>query len=145
MRAGLRPPSSDEERAAKQGERTFQVTGRRKRGAAAYFEVSLARWKADERSFVTTIWRDVTERRAADLALRESEGRHRALSEALPQLVWTSGADGGCDYFNPQWEDYTGCPTQRHFGIGMAGGVPRNRSRQTRRRVGSFGGERNGV
>jgi PAS domain S-box-containing protein len=102
----------------KEGERTFQVTGRRKRGAAASFEVSLARWKADERSFVTTIWRDVTERRAADFALRESEGRHRALSEALPQLVWTSGADGGCDYFNPQWEDYTGAPTQRHLGSG---------------------------
>jgi PAS domain S-box-containing protein len=78
----------------------------------------LARWKADERSFLTTIWRDVTERRTADLALRESEERHRALSEALPQLVWTSGADGGCGYFNPQWEDYTGASTQRHLGSG---------------------------
>jgi PAS domain S-box-containing protein len=105
-----------DERGATEAERTIQVTGRRKRGAAAYFEVSLARWKADERSFVTTIWRDVTERRAADLALRESEGRHRALSEALPQLVWTSGADGGCDYFNPQWEDYTGAPMRQHLG-----------------------------
>jgi PAS domain S-box-containing protein len=115
---GLVDAVTDAERSAKGGERTFHVTGRRKRGAAAYFEVSLARWKADERSFVTTIWRDVTERRAADLALRESEGRHRALSEALPQLVWTSSADGGCDYFNPQWEDFTGGPMQSHLGSG---------------------------
>jgi PAS domain S-box-containing protein len=115
---GLAAAITDDERGAKEGERTFEVTGHRKRGAAAYFEVSLARWKADERSFVTTIWRDVTERRAADLALRESEGRHRALSEALPQLVWTSGADGSCGYFNPQWEDYTGVPAQRHLGSG---------------------------
>jgi PAS domain S-box-containing protein len=115
---GLAAAVTDDERGAKEGERTFQVTGRRKRGVAAHFEVSLARWKADERSFVTTIWRDVTERRAADLALRESEGRHRALSEALPQLVWTSGADGSCDYFNPQWEDYTGGPAQSHLGSG---------------------------
>jgi PAS domain S-box-containing protein len=115
---GLAAAVTDDERGAKEGERTFQVTGRRKRRVAAHFEVSLARWKADERSFVTTIWRDVTERRAADLALRESEGRHRALSEALPQLVWTSGADGSCDYFNPQWEDYTGGPAQSHLGSG---------------------------
>jgi PAS domain S-box-containing protein len=115
---GLVAAVAVDERGVKEGERTFQVTGRRKRGATAYFEVSLARWKADERSFVTTIWRDVTERRAADFALRESEGRHRALSEALPQLVWTSDADGGCGYFNPQWEDYTGVPAQRHLGSG---------------------------
>jgi PAS domain S-box-containing protein len=115
---GLRAAVTDDDRSAKENERTFQVTGRRKRGAAVYFEVSLARWKADGRSFLTTIWRDVTERRATDFALRDSEGRHRALSEALPQLVWTSGADGGCDYFNPQWEDYTGAPIQRHLGSG---------------------------
>jgi PAS domain S-box-containing protein len=116
---GLLFAVSNDERGAKEDERTFQVTGRRRRGgAAAYFEVSLARWNADGRSFVTTIWRDVTERRAADFALRESEERHRALSEALPQLVWTSGADGGCDYVNPQWEEYTGAPTQMHLGSG---------------------------
>jgi PAS domain-containing protein len=39
---------------------------------------------------------------AADRALRESESRHRALLEALPQLVWTCAEDGACDYFNPQ-------------------------------------------
>jgi len=95
-----------------------QVGGRRKHGGAAHFEVSFGRWQADERVFVTTIWRDVTEGLAAEAALRESEGRYRALLEAVPQLVWTCGPDGGCDYFNPQWQAYTGAPEQEHFGWG---------------------------
>jgi PAS domain S-box-containing protein len=36
----------------------------------------------------------------------------------LPQLVWTCAANGRCDYFNPQWQAYTGAPVQEHFGWG---------------------------
>ena len=95
---------------------TIQVAGRRKNGEVAHFAVSLGRWKADDRAFITSIWRDVTEQMAAVSALRESENRHRALLEALPQLVWTCGADGNCDYLNPQWEHYTGVPAKQHLG-----------------------------
>ena len=98
--------------------RSLQVTGLRKQGDQIPFDVSLGRWKADDRVFVTTIWRDVAERMAAEAALRDSEGRHRALSEALPQLVWTCDRDGICDYFNPQWEAYTGLPAREHYGSG---------------------------
>jgi PAS domain S-box-containing protein len=95
---------------------SLQVSGRRKQGAPGLFDVSFGRWKVEERTFITTIWRDVTERVAANAALRDSESRHRALLEALPQLVWTCGADGECDYFNPQWGAYTGVPEEQHHG-----------------------------
>src|SRR5260221_206469 len=48
------------------------------------------------------------ERRIAEEALRESEQRWRSLTEALPQLVWSTTPDGANDYVSPQWTEYTG-------------------------------------
>lgn len=51
---------------------------------------------------------DVTERHVASEALRASEEEFRVLAEAMPQIVWTARADGGCTYLNQRWMDYTG-------------------------------------
>jgi PAS domain S-box-containing protein len=39
---------------------------------------------------------------------RASEARYRQLADAMPQIVWTAGADGGATYFNRRWFEYTG-------------------------------------
>ena len=39
---------------------------------------------------------------------RASEARYRQLADAMPQIVWTSGPDGGATYFNRRWFEYTG-------------------------------------
>jgi PAS domain S-box-containing protein len=42
-------------------------------------------------------------------ALRaESEERYRELADAMPQIVWTSTADGRASYYNRRWFEYTG-------------------------------------
>lgn len=51
---------------------------------------------------------EIAERQRAETALQESRDYYRTLTEALPQLVWTTGPDGVADYFNPRWFTYTG-------------------------------------
>ena len=65
--------------------------------------------------------RDITERKRAEEALRESEHRWRSLTEALPQLVWTATPDGACDYFSTQWTQHTGVPESDLLGWQLAG------------------------
>jgi len=51
---------------------------------------------------------DITDKKAADFALRESEARFRSLADAMPQIVWTADPGGHLDYYNQRWYEYTG-------------------------------------
>jgi PAS domain S-box-containing protein len=51
---------------------------------------------------------DITRRKTTEEALRQSEEKFRLLTEAMPQLVWSGPPEGGCDYANPRWLEYTG-------------------------------------
>src|SRR5262245_47703132 len=52
------------------------------------------------------------------LALRASEQQYRDLTEALPQLIWFTRADGGCSYFNQKWCAYTGLTLEESYDYG---------------------------
>ncbi len=51
---------------------------------------------------------DVTERIAAETALRASEEQFRMFAQAMPHHVWTGPADGKLDWFNDRVYEYTG-------------------------------------
>ena len=65
----------------------LQIIGRRRDGCQIPFEMSMGRWKADDRVFITTIWRDVTDRILVETALRESEAQLRRNNEELETRV----------------------------------------------------------
>jgi len=66
---------------------------------------------------------DVTDGRRAERKLHESELRFKALAESMPQLLWSTRADGHCDYLSRQWQEFTGVAEAEHLGTGWLNAV----------------------
>ncbi len=56
---------------------------------------------------VATFGFDVTNLIKANREIKENENRYKFLADAMPQKVWTATPDGGINYFNKVWLDYT--------------------------------------
>jgi PAS domain S-box-containing protein len=61
---------------------------------------------------------EIAERQRILEVLRQSEERYRYLAEAIPQLVWTTDANGEATYFNQNWCNYTGLTLEQSLGSG---------------------------
>lgn len=51
---------------------------------------------------------DITKQKQVEEALRKSEGRSRALMEAITSIIWTTDAKGRFETFQSGWAQYTG-------------------------------------
>jgi PAS domain S-box-containing protein len=54
---------------------------------------------------------DVTERARRENELRLEQDQLRQMAELMPQLVWTTRADGTPDWYNGRWYRFTGMPS----------------------------------
>ncbi len=61
-------------------------------------------------------------RRRAEAAMREHESQRAIVAEA-PVMIWRSGVDRACDFFNPWWLTFTGRTLAQELGDGWAEGV----------------------
>lgn len=51
---------------------------------------------------------DIHEQKVVTEKLKENEARFRTITDAMPQMVWSTRADGYHDYFNRRWYEFTG-------------------------------------
>ncbi|MGZ5190474.1 MAG: PAS domain S-box protein, partial [Flavisolibacter sp.] len=51
---------------------------------------------------------DITERKEAELRLKESESRFKNVADSAPVMIWIADADNHTTYVNKNWEDFTG-------------------------------------
>jgi PAS domain S-box-containing protein len=66
---------------------------------------------------------DISERKAAEHALLESEARFRNMADHAPVMMWVTDARGECTYLNQQWYDFTGQTEPQGLGFGWLSAV----------------------
>lgn len=59
----------------------------------------------------------------SEASLHESEERFRTMADAAPVMIWMSGLDKLCTFFNKAWLDFTGRTMEQELGNGWAEGV----------------------
>jgi PAS domain S-box-containing protein len=67
--------------------------------------------------------KDITNRKLAEIELREQEVQYRNLANSGPALIWTSGSDKLCNLFNTSWLNFTGRTLEQELNNGWIEGI----------------------
>ena len=74
--------------------------------------------EAGEIESFSKILRDNSAIHDAEQQLKASKDFFELVTEALPDIVWTTSASGEVEYCNERWVAYTGLPRQEAYGLG---------------------------
>jgi PAS domain S-box-containing protein len=66
---------------------------------------------------------NINTRKLAEASIERARDFYLQLFEEFPALIWRSGLDRMCNYFNKTWLDFTGRTIEQEYGNGWAEGV----------------------
>ena len=89
----------------------------------AQLEKSVAERTAELSAANQQLQIELQERRLAERTLRETEERFRNMADTAPVMIWLSGPDKLCTFFNKGWLDFTGRTMEEERGNGWTAGV----------------------
>ncbi len=98
---------------------------KKKSGELYYESATIAPVKNERGEIVNyiAVKEDLTEKRYMQESLEESTLRFNALAGSRSVLIWESGPDKRCTYFNPTWLEYTGRAIENEIGTGWLEGM----------------------
>jgi PAS domain S-box-containing protein len=103
----------------------FETVRRRKDGSLLDVSLTISPVKDASGRVIgaSKVARDVTAQKRVERELRESEQRFRVITDASPMLVWMSGTDKLCYYFNKGWLNFVGRSIEQEIGNGWTENV----------------------
>jgi len=107
-------------RKGKQDLLVFETVHQRKDGSLYDVEIRLQLAAEESPPVFIAIILDITARKQAEMALRESEQRYHALAKAAPVGIFRTDLEGHCVYVNECWQDLAGMKLAQALGAGWA-------------------------
>jgi PAS domain S-box-containing protein len=106
----------------RRGERIehLETVRRHRNGTLLHVSLTISPIRDDEGRIVgaSKVLIDVTDRKRAEAALRDSEERFRNLADHVAQLAWMADGRGSVVWYNRRWFEYTGTTLEQVQGWG---------------------------